>query len=242
MQGGLITGKTDPTNTLTVEGVPTRVDGQGRFVFGIHGHHEGPFQIEVTRADGTSESLFLDVPAREYETQSIEGLPSKYVSPPKDVIDRINRENAAIGRARAKDTPRGDVFGNWIWPAEGIVSGVFGSYRILNGVPKRPHYGLDIAGPTGTPVVAPKGGVIAMAEPDLYYTGGTIMIDHGHGVTSVMSHLHSVDVAVGDVVQPGDRLGTIGATGRATGPHLDWRVNWFKARLDPQPLLPPKSN
>jgi murein DD-endopeptidase MepM/ murein hydrolase activator NlpD len=144
-----------------------------------------------------------------------------------------------IAAVRAKDTDRSWFADPFRWPASGRISGVYGSQRILNGEPRRPHFGVDIAAPVGTPVHAPNGGVVALAESDLYYTGGTVMLDHGHGITSVFSHLSSVDVEVGGRVSPGDFIGRIGATGRATGAHLDWRVNWFSERLDPQLLVGP---
>jgi murein DD-endopeptidase MepM/ murein hydrolase activator NlpD len=154
-------------------------------------------------------------------------------------LDRIARENAAIGAVRALNTPVPWFAGGFQWPAIGRISGVYGSRRILNGLTRQPHYGVDVAAPTGTPVTAPAPGTIAMAEPDLYYTGGTVMIDHGFGVTSVLSHLSAVMVAVGDHVSTGDVVGLIGATGRVTGAHLDWRVNWFTVRLDPALLVGP---
>lgn len=128
---------------------------------------------------------------------------------------------------------------DFIWPAKGRLSGFYGSQRVLNGDPKRPHYGVDVAAPTGTEVVAPADGVVRLAHPDLFFSGGTIIIDHGFGVNSTFLHLSSVDVEVGEPVKQGDFIGRIGATGRATGPHLDWRINWLNHRLDPQLLVPP---
>ena len=161
------------------------------------------------------------------------------VTPPKSVYDRIRAENATIAKARAKDTADDHFESGWIWPAQGRISGVYGSQRILNGKPRRPHFGLDVAAPVGTPVVSPADAVVALAHRDMYYTGGTLILDHGHGLTSAMLHLDSVEVEIGDFVRKGQRIGTIGKTGRATGPHLDWRINLFKARLDPAFLVPP---
>ena len=160
------------------------------------------------------------------------------VTPSEEDLKRIRRENAWIAGVRRLDTDEPYYRTGFAWPSIGPVTGVYGSQRILNGEPRRPHYGVDIAPGRGAPVYSPADGVIALAEKDLYFTGGTVMIDHGYGITSVMSHLQSVSVAVGQTVRQGDAIGTVGATGRATGPHLDWRVNWFEVRLDPALLVP----
>jgi murein DD-endopeptidase MepM/ murein hydrolase activator NlpD len=183
--------------------------------------------------------MTLEIKKRDYKTQRINGLPPKMVTPPKAVLDRIRRENRGIAAVRRLDSPAAWYASGFIWPARGIVSGVYGSQRILNGKPRRPHYGLDIANKTGTPVLASTDGTVALAETDLYYTGGTVMLDHGQGLTSVYSHLHSVAVRLGRFVRQGEQIGTLGGSGRATGPHLDWRLNWFKQRLDPALLLGP---
>jgi len=159
------------------------------------------------------------------------------VTPDAATLQRIEQENARVAEARKIDTHAA-----WFWdgfrrPAEGRISGVYGSQRILNGEPRQPHYGLDIAGPRGSPVLAPAAGIVRLASRDFYYTGGTVIIDHGHGVSSSFLHLDRVEVNVGDKVEAGDLIGALGATGRATGPHLDWRVNWFDVRLDPGLLL-----
>ena len=238
VQGGMMIGTTDPSAEVSVDGNPVRVSPDGQFVFGFGRDFEGPVALKVTKGDNEIAKT-ITVSKREYQIQRINGLPRKYVAPPKEVYERIKRENAEIARVRAQDTVGEWFTKDFVWPTEGRISGVFGSQRILNGEPKRPHFGIDIAAPTGTPVIEAAGGVVALAEPDLYYTGGTVMVDHGHGVTSVYSHLASVEVEVGQMVQQGDKLGTVGSTGRSTGPHLDWRINWFKERLDPQLLAGP---
>ena len=155
------------------------------------------------------------------------------VSPPKSFWDRIKKENKVIKEIRSLDSNVDFIFQKFDWPTKGIISGVFGSQRILNGKPKRPHYGIDIAAPEGTYILAPTEAIVRMAEKDLYYTGGTVMLDHGHGVTSVYSHLSSINVKVGDKINKDQKIGEVGSTGRSTGPHLDWRINWFSERLDP---------
>ena len=168
------------------------------------------------------------------------------VTPPKTVLDRIKRENRLIKKARSEDSAVPHFLRGWQWPAKGRISGVYGSQRILNGKPRRPHYGIDIAAPVGTPIVAPSDGIVRLAERDLYYTGGTIILDHGHGLSSAFLHMQRVTVKPGQMVKQGQKIGTLGSTGRSTGPHLDWRINLFGARLDPQllvpPMKPPKKN
>ncbi len=239
-QGGFVSAQTVPGATAKLNEKPIRVDDQGRFVFGFGRDEALTHTLTVTGPDGTVETRPLTLAKRDYKIQRIEGLPQKYVSPPESVLKRIREENGRIYTIRNRDTDYGGVFGGFIWPAEGIVSGVYGSQRVLNGEPKRPHFGIDIAAPTGTKIIAPAGGIVRMAEPDLFYTGGTIMLDHGHGIVSVFSHLSKLDAKVGDWVEQGVKIGEIGSTGRSTGPHLDWRVNWFQTRLDPELLLPEK--
>ena len=175
----------------------------------------------------------LEIKQRKYKTQVINGLEKKMVTPPKSFWDRIKKENKVIKEVRSLDSNVDFIFQKFDWPTKGIISGVFGSQRILNGKPKRPHYGVDIAAPEGTDILAPTKAIVRMAEKDLYYTGGTVMLDHGHGVTSVYSHLSSINVKVGDKINKGQKIGEVGSTGRSTGPHLDWRINWFSERLDP---------
>lgn len=239
VQGGLIRGMTEPGAAVTLDGKPIRVSPDGVFIFGFSRDATGEAQLTVQLLNGTTEQKKLQIEKRTFRIQRIDGLPKKMVTPPKDVLDRIRRENAEIAKVRLVDRPQAFFESGWIWPAKGRISGVYGSQRILNGEPRQPHFGIDIAAPAGTPVVAPADGVVVLAEKDLYYTGGTVILDHGHGLTSAFLHLSSVDVAVGMKIRQGGHLGNIGATGRSTGPHLDWRINWFDRRIDPQFLVPP---
>jgi len=240
-QGSLLRGTTEPGTELKLNGQTVRVDKQGRFVLGFHRTAALNHQLVAHKPDGTVETKIITLSERRYNIQRIDGLPSDKVTPPRtpEVQARIAREFAQIKEARKRATPIDDVFEDFIWPAKGIISGVFGSQRILNGKPRNPHSGVDVAAPTGTPIVAPAGGVISLAEEDHYFTGGTVMLDHGHGVQSIMIHMSRIDVTVGQRVRQGDQIGAIGATGRATGPHLHWGISWFGARLDPALVVPP---
>lgn len=239
-QGGMVVGMAQPGITLKLGDRNVPVAKDGRFVFGFGRDEPAAAKLTVSHAGGQSESITLKVAPQTYDIQRIDGLPPAQVTPPPAVLERIKRENAQIAAVRQRNTPRQDFLQNWIWPAKGPVSGVYGSQRILNGEPRTPHFGLDIAAPTGSPIVAPVDGEVTLAEKDVYFTGGTVIIDHGMGINSAYSHMQTVTVKVGQRVKQGEQIGTVGATGRATGPHLDWRLNWFDVRLDPQRLLPPK--
>ena len=239
VQGGLVFGQVEPSAQVTLEGRRLRVSDRGRFIFGFGRDAAPEAVLEVAWPDGRIETHDLVVAKRAYEIQRIDGLPPKMVTPPQEVLARIRAENARIAQARAADRAEPWFESGFVWPVEGPITGVFGSQRVLNGEPRRPHYGIDIAAPEGTAVAAPADGVVTIANPDMYYTGGTVLIDHGHGLTSVYSHLKEVWVRQGARIRQGDAIGSVGSTGRATGAHLDWRVNWFDQRLDPGLLVPP---
>ena len=237
IQGGLVKGKTDNNISVKFKKRLLRKTSKGFFVIGFGRDHPqiANLSLKINQKWITKN---INIEKRVYKTQVINGLEKKMVTPPKSFYDRIIRENKVIKEIRNLDSDIDFIFQKLNWPAKGIISGVFGSQRILNGKPKRPHYGIDIAAKKGTSVIAPIESIVRMAEKDLYYTGGTIMLDHGHGVTSVYSHLSLINVNVGDKVKKGQKIGEIGSTGRSTGPHLDWRINWFLERLDPALLVP----
>ena len=237
IQGGLVKGKTDNNISLKFKKRLLRKTPKGLFVIGFGRDHPQTANLSL-KINQKWITKNINIEKRVYKTQVINGLEKKMVTPPKSFYDRIIRENKVIKEIRNLDSDIGFIFQKFNWPAKGIISGVFGSQRILNGKPKRPHYGIDIAAKKGTSVIAPIESIVRMAEKDLYYTGGTIMLDHGHGVTSVYSHLSLINVNVGDKVKKGQKIGEIGSTGRSTGPHLDWRINWFLERLDPALLVP----
>lgn len=239
VQGSLVRGWVPPGTEVEFEGKPVRVSPQGVFLIGF-GRDEAESVALVTRdPDGVEHRRMLEIARRDYQIQRIDGLPPKKVNPSPEHLARIQREGALIKAVRVKDEPRLDFVDGFIWPARGRVSGVYGSQRILNGEPRRPHFGLDIAAPTGTLVVAPAPGIVTLVHPDMYFSGGTLVIDHGHGLSSAFLHLSQVLVEEGARVGQGDPIAEIGATGRATGPHLDWRINLFDRRLDPQMLVGP---
>ena len=237
IQGGLVKGKTDNNISLKFKKRLLRKTPKGLFVIGFGRDHPQTANLSL-KINQKWITKNINIKKRVYKTQIINGLEKKMVTPPKSFYDRIIRENKVIKEIRNLDSDIDFIFQKLNWPAKGIISGVFGSQRILNGKPKRPHYGIDIAAKKGTSVLAPIESIVRMAEKDLYYTGGTIMLDHGHGVTSVYSHLSLINVNVGDKVKKGQKIGEIGSTGRSTGPHLDWRINWFLQRLDPALLVP----
>ena len=236
LQGHFILGKTEKGSKVFIDKKQVKVSKDGYFVFGID--RDRKFDLIITKIqDGKKEKIVKKVLKRKYNIQRIDGLEESKVTPPESVYKRIKEENNKIGKARAINSDLPFFKNQFIMPVEGIISGVYGSQRILNGKPKWPHYGIDIAAKKGTMIKSSASGVVTMAEDDLYYTGGTIIMDHGHGISTIYSHLENVMVSVGDQINQGDIIGTVGSTGRSTGPHLDFRVNWFQTRLDPMSLL-----
>jgi len=236
IQGHFILGQTEPGSQIFVGKKEVKVSKSGYFVFGID--RDRKFDIQITKIkNGKKEKITKKVFKRKYKIQRIDGLPENKVTPPEEVYKRIKKENNAIGEARAINSDLNFFKGKFNMPIEGIITGVYGSQRILNGKPKWPHYGIDIAADKGTMILSSATGVVTMAEDDLYYTGGTIIMDHGHGISTIYSHLENVLVSVGDQINQGDVIGTVGSTGRSTGPHLDFRINWFQTRLDPMSVL-----
>ncbi len=236
LQGHYIIGITDPSSEIIIDKKKVKVSSEGYFVFGID--RDRKFDLIITKIqNGKKEKIVKKVLKREYNIQRIDGLEESKVTPPESVYKRIKEENNKIGKARAINSDLSFFKNKFIIPVEGIISGVYGSQRILNGKPKWPHYGIDIAAKQGTLIKSSASGKVTMAEDDLYYTGGTIIMDHGHGISTIYSHLENVMVSVGDQINQGDIIGTVGSTGRSTGPHLDFRINWFQTRLDPMSVL-----
>ena len=236
-QGALVIGKVPAGSTVLFGGRTLRPTPYGTVVFGIGRDATGPLQIDVRRSDGSHETATISVAPRDWPIERIDGVPPDTVNPPPEIAARIESEQALVSAARVRDDDRADFAQPFIWPVQGRVSGRFGNQRIYNGTPKPPHSGMDIAAAQGTPVLAPAAGIITFANPGLYLTGGTVLLDHGHGVSSNFLHLSRIDVKVGDRVAQGQVIGAVGATGRATGPHLHWGMNWFDVRIDPLLVL-----
>ncbi|MFN3230549.1 MAG: M23 family metallopeptidase [Alphaproteobacteria bacterium] len=236
-QGGMMQGQVPAGTEIRLDGQPVRVHPDGHFVFGFS--HDAPENavLSFTWPDGDTDEHALTVKQRRYDEQHVKGLPPKKVTPPAHVQARLTDERGRVRAARNIASDHEHWLGGFIWPAEGRVTGVYGSRRVLNGIPKWPHLGLDVAAPAGTEVRAPAAGTVLLAHADFYYEGGIVIIDHGYGVSSTLFHLQSVDVEEGQSVAQGDRIGAMGATGRATGSHVDWRVNWHQVRLDPALLV-----
>ena len=237
-QGQLLIGHVAPGAKVEFAGRRVHVGTDGVFVLGVDRDAPAQVALNVRFSDGKSRRVQLKVSKRQYHVEHVEGLPQKTVTPDPETAARIEREQARVVEARKRDDAREDFLAGFALPVEGArISGVYGSQRIDNGTPKAPHMGLDMAVPEGTPVHAPAAGVITLAESDFVLTGGTVLIDHGFGLTSSLLHLSKLDVKVGQQVARGQVIGASGMTGRATGPHVHWGFNWFDVRLDPA-LLP----
>jgi murein DD-endopeptidase MepM/ murein hydrolase activator NlpD len=231
-QGSLALGYAERGAAVTVDGQKVRLSPRGVFAFGFAYDQTKPSTVAVTWRDGTVETQSYMPAARQYEIQHVNGLPQNTVTPPPEVLERIKKEAEQIYLARQRDTVGVDFLSGFDWPASGIESGVFGSQRIDNGVPMAPHFGVDMAAPTGTPIHAPAAGTVSICA-DHYLNGGFTLIDHGQGVSTSYLHQSKKLVRDGDVVRRGQLIGRIGQTGRATGPHLHWAMNWFEVKLDP---------
>ena len=236
-QGALVAGRTRPGATVRHAGRVLRVADDGRFVFGIARDASETIDIEASSADGGRATASIRVLPRDWPIEQVRGVPPATVNPPPAIAERIRREQERVSAARTRDDARLDWTQRFQWPAQGRISGRFGNQRVYNGSPGAAHSGMDIAAPRGTPVRAPAAGVVTFADRDLYLTGGTLVLDHGHGVSSNFLHLSRIDVSVGQRVEQGQVIAAVGATGRATGPHLHWGMNWFDVRIDPLLLL-----
>ena len=233
IQGSFIIGKTEPGSTVFIDKEKVKVTSDGFFVFGLGRDRKNDVVITINK-----KKIVKKVFKKKYNIQRIDGLEEKKVTPPEEVYERIKRENKWIGEARAINSDLTFFVKKFIIPVENaVITGVYGSQRILNGKPKWPHYGLDFAAEEGTKIKAMLDGTVTLTEPDLFYTGGTLIFDHGHGISTLYMHMEKIFVKKGQKVKQGDIIGTVGSTGRATGAHLDVRLNWFQIRLDPATAL-----
>jgi len=237
IQGHFIIGKTEPNSKVKIGKKQVKVSKDGYFAFGLARDRKYDVVITIEK-NGVKEKITKKVQKRKYNIQKIDGLEEKKVTPPEEVYERIKKENKLIAKARAIDSDLDFFKDKFMIPVDdAIITGVYGSQRILNGKPKWPNYGLDFAKKEGDPVTAMLNGTVTLAEADLFYTGGTLIFDHGHGISTLYMHMQDIFVKKGQKVKQGDIIGTVGSTGRATGPHLDVRLNWFDVRLDPATVL-----
>ena len=236
-QGSFILGKTKPGSKVYIDKRKIRVSEKGFFAFGLDRDRKNDVTIRIYE-DKKLQTINKKVLKRKYKIQRIDGLPSKQVTPPPEVYKRIKKDNILIGNARAVDSNLDFFKEKFIYPIDKyIITGVYGSQRILNGKPRRPHYGIDFHAPEGTPVKSMMDGVVTLVEKDMYFTGGTIIFDHGHGISTLYMHMKDIIVKKGQKVKKGQIVGSLGQSGRATGPHLDIRLNWFDVKLDPMTIL-----
>ena len=236
-QGALIVGKTAPENKVMLNGKAIKVSAKGDYALGFSRDEKNNSELVIISPNGQREKTTLTPLKREYNIQKVEGIAKKIMNPNKKANIRAGEDNKKISAARKVDSDLTAFAQGFVAPIDGIITGVYGSQRYYNGVPKRPHYGLDYAGKKGDPVKSPADGIILMYVPDMFYSGGTMIIDHGHGVSSTFLHLSDSYVKVGDKVNKGQLVAAVGSSGRATGPHLDWRINWFNMKLDPALVL-----
>ena len=236
-QGSFILGKTDPNSKVFIDDREVRVSNDGYFAFGLDRDRINNVLVKIKNKRETK-LIEKKVFKRKYKIQRIDGLPPKQVTPPPEVFERIKKDNILIGKAREIDSKLIFFKDKFIYPIDKyVITGVYGSQRILNGKPRRPHYGIDFHAPEGTPVKSMMDGVVTLVENDMYFTGGTIIFDHGHGISTLYMHMKDINVKKGQKVKKGEIVGTLGQSGRATGPHLDIRLNWFEIKLDPATIL-----
>ena len=236
-QGGLLIGQVQEGQTVIYHGKTLNLTINNQFLLGLGRNAPTTTSITINSQDQEPETITLEITPRQYNIQKIEGVPAKTVTPPASDLQRIKHDASMVRESRKLVSNKQDFLKGFIKPANGPVTGVYGSQRFYNGVPKSPHYGIDYAAPIGTPVIAPADGVVTFAHNDLFYSGGTLIIDHGHGLSSTFLHLSEILVKSDQQVTLGMEIAKIGATGRATGPHLDWRMNWLDQRIDPDLVL-----
>jgi len=232
-QGSVLVCRTEPGATVMLDDVRTRANEDGWVILG---HDRDAPEETRLRVQIDGEWVFdqrYDVAPAEYDIQRIDGLPPAMVSPPPEALERIRAEGVRKRQAHASRWEGDGFISGFIQPTEGRISSRFGGQRVYNGEPRTPHYGVDIAAPTGTPVLAPAGGIVRLADEDMYFEGGLIFIDHGQGFNSAYLHLSDVLVEEGDLVEQGQLIGHVGSTGRSTGPHLCWRIRWHGRNVDP---------
>lgn len=238
-QGGVIIGKVPVGISVEYAGKKLQLSSTGEFVIGLGRDAKPQATIVLINASGVRTEQHFVVKQRKYNIQKVTGVPQQTVEPDAAQVERAKREAQMAADARKGDLSLEFFAQRFQWPLIGPITGVYGSQRVYNGVPNSPHYGVDVAKPVGTLVVAPAGGVVTLVHPDMFFSGGTLIVDHGHGLSSTFIHLSEILVKKGDQITQGQAIAKVGKTGRATGAHLDWRMNWFEERVDPQLLVGP---
>ncbi len=237
VQGGLVIGKSNIKSKVFIDGKEISVSNDGHFIFGISRNRTKDINIKITSSNNTQE-ITRKIKHRKFKVQRIDGLPKRKVTPNENDMKRIRKEGKLIAIAKKENSNLAHFFEDFIRPVDGITTGVYGSQRILNGKPRRPHYGIDIAAPKGTKIKNSNSGRVILSEKNLFFTGGTIIIDHGHGLISIYSHLEELFVKEGDYVKRGEMIASVGSTGRSTGPHLDFRLYCRNIPVDPDLVIP----
>lgn len=235
VQGGAAVCSAEPGSRVRLGSATTRAGADGTFVIGFDRDAPRREVLRVWRPDGRLVETELEIAPRPFDVSRIDGLPPGQVS--SFTPEQLARIESSSARKREGDASRAELAAyraGFVWPLEGRKTSSFGAQRILNGTPKRPHYGVDLAAPVGTPVVAPADGVVTLADDDLYFEGAMVVVDHGQGFLSKYLHLSRIDVAPGQRVTRGTVLGAVGSRGRSTGPHLCWRLKWRDRNLDPE--------
>ena len=230
-EGGLITGKISKNDKISIDGIKMKTFNNGEFIFAFGRKYKGEIIVKFNN----TQKIFK-VKKKKYKIERINGLPQKKVEPSKDDIKQIIEDKEKINFSK-KIGEKEKLFGSkFILPVDGRLSGVFGSQRILNSKPRRPHYGIDIAQKEGTPVVAPSSGKVKLVDHEMFFTGNTVIVDHGLGLISIFAHLKDIFVTEGQNLIIGEKIGSVGMTGRATGPHLHWGIYLEKKPVDPLAL------
>ncbi len=239
--GGLVKGKVAPGSKVSIQGKPVRTSPDGVFILGFGRDAKQKQSIEILEPNGFGFTQDIRLKSRSYKVTHIDGLPERKVTPKPQDIKRIKADNADIAQVRKLDTEAQNFLAGFQWPTLGRISGVFGSQRVLNGKPRNPHNGVDIAAPKGTTILATAAGRVVLVHQDMFLSGKVVMIDHGHGLSSVYIHMSKIAVKKGQRVSKGDQVGTVGMTGRATGPHLHWGISLFGTHLDPMLIVTGKT-
>jgi len=237
IQGALIVGKENPEKSIYVNKKKIKLSKDGVFVFGINYNQTGSIVIDSVDKNNQTASTTYKIKKRQYKIQKIDGLNDKMVTPDQESLEIIKKENDIIKNTQLIDSDFEFFISGFSRPVDGVISGVYGSQRVLNGKARSPHLGIDFAAPKGTDVKSPADGYVSLAEKNFYYTGGSIILDHGHGVSTIYAHLDEILVKKNEFIKKGQVIGKVGATGRATGPHLHFGVSWFEIKIDPELII-----